>query len=125
MVRVVSSPSHDALLEAAADRAALAAILDAQGRHRQAQDALRQALSMFESVLGPEHYEVAVTLEKLAAIAHRAGDPQRAVDLHERALVIKRRVLGSDHSEVAATLCDLEAARLSAARARGSHDQAR
>jgi tetratricopeptide (TPR) repeat protein len=116
MVRAVSSPSHDALLEAAADRAALAVILDAQGRHRQAQETLRQALSMFESVLGRDHYEVAVTLEKLAAIAQRAGDPERAAALYERVLAIKRRVLGREHSEVAATLSDLESARLAAAR---------
>jgi tetratricopeptide (TPR) repeat protein len=125
MVRAVSSPSHDALLEAAADRAALAAILDAQGRHRQAQETLRQALSMFESVLGRDHYEVAVTLEKLAAIAHRAGDLERAAALYERALAIKRRVLGSDHPEVAAALSDLEAVRLSAARPGGNRDHAR
>ena len=115
----MSRSSPESLLEVAADRAALAAILDAQRRHRQPQETLRHPLSMFESVLGPEHYEVAVTLDKLAAIAHRAGDSHLSAALYERALAIKRRVLGSDHSEVVATLSDLEAVRLSAARTRG------
>ena len=89
------SPSEaQSLLEVAADRAALAVILDSRGRHREARETLLHALATFESVLGPDHYEVAVTLEQLAAIAHRAGDSAEAAVLYERALGIKRRVLG-------------------------------
>jgi WD40 repeat protein/DNA-binding SARP family transcriptional activator len=112
----VSSPSPQALLEVAADRAALAAILDARGRHREAQEPLRQALSILESVLGPDHYEVAVTLDTLGAIARRAGDSAGAVAAYERALGIKRRVLGGGHSDVAVTLNELGALYLEADR---------
>lgn len=39
----------------AADKAALAAILDAQGRFDEAGELYRQALAVFERVYGPEH----------------------------------------------------------------------
>lgn len=89
--------SPQALLEAAADRVALAAILDASGRHRQAAAALRRALSVYEGVLGPDHYEVAGVLENLACVAERADEPEQAAALRERALRIRRRVLGHTH----------------------------
>jgi hypothetical protein len=89
--------SPQALLEAAADRVALAAILDAGGRHREAAATLRQALSVYERVLGPDHYEVAGVLEKLAGVAERAGEPEQAAALRARAGRIRRRVLGRTH----------------------------
>ena len=92
-------------LEVAADRAALAAILDAQGRHREAEVTLRDALSVVERVLGRDHYEVALALERLAAVVRRGGDEGQAFALCERSLAIKRRILGDDHADVAGTLC--------------------
>lgn len=86
------------LLEAAADRLALAAILDSHGRHAEAEATLRQALSLLESVLGPDHYEVAMGLEDLAAMVARSGDPAAAGALHERARRIKKRLLGSERA---------------------------
>ena len=105
-------------LEVAADRDALAAILEARGRHREAQATLWEVLSVLESVLGAEHYEVAVTLDKLAAMVRRGGDTVRAAELYERSLRIKRRLLGSDHPDVAATLDELEAMHQARARRR-------
>jgi hypothetical protein len=93
----VSPTSPQALLEAAADRVALAAILDASGRHHEAAEALRHALSVYERVLGADHYEVAGLLRNLAAVAERAGEPQQAAALRARALRIRRRVLGHTH----------------------------
>ena len=93
----VSPTSPQALLEAAADRIALAAILDASGRHVEAAATLRHALSVYERVLGADHYEVAVVLENLAAVAERAGEPKQSAALRSRALRIRRRVLGHTH----------------------------
>jgi hypothetical protein len=93
----VSPASPQALLEAAADRVALAAILDASGRHREAAETLRRALSVYERVLGADHYEVAGVLQNLAGLAERAGDPEQAAALHARAHQIRRRVLGHTH----------------------------
>ena len=104
-------PSGPDPLEIAADRAALAAILDARGRHREARETLHEVLRTVERVLGPEHYEVAVTLEQLARVARRTGDPAQAAALYARALAIKRRVLGAGDPGVAATRLALETCR--------------
>jgi tetratricopeptide (TPR) repeat protein len=93
----VSSTSPQALLEAAADRVALAAILDASGRHREAAATLRAALSAYERVLGPDHYEVAGVLQRLADVAERAGESEQAAALRARAQRISRTVLGHTH----------------------------
>lgn len=97
IVRDVSPTSPQALLEGAADRVALAAILDASGRHGEAAATLRHALSVYERVLGADHYEVGVVLQNLAAVAERAGEPEQAAALRARALRIRRRVLGHTH----------------------------
>ena len=87
--------SPEALLEAAADRVAVAAILDAGGRHQEAAATLRQALSAYERVLGPDHYEVAGVLDSLAGVVERAGESEQAAALRARAQRIRRRVLGN------------------------------
>jgi Tetratricopeptide repeat len=90
----VSPTSPQALLEAAADRIALAAMLDASGRHREAAETLRHALLIYERVLGVDHYEVAGVLQNLAGVAERAGEPEQSAALRARSLRIRRRVLG-------------------------------
>jgi hypothetical protein len=84
-------------LEAAADRAALAAILEARGRKREARETLHDVLTTLEAVLGPEHYEVGMTLSDLGEMhmsAGRFGDAHSALT---RAAAIFERVLGSSH----------------------------
>jgi tetratricopeptide (TPR) repeat protein len=103
-------------LEVAADRIALAAILDARGRYREAELILRDVRSVLEGVLGRDHYEVAAAVDKLAAVVERRGDHAEAVSLYERSFAIKRRILGAGHANVAETLCDLGAALLAAGR---------
>jgi len=109
-------PDH---LEVAADRGALAAILDARGRHREAQQTLRHVLSVIEIVLGPDHYEVAATLDRLAASAQHTGDYAQAASLHERSLAIKRRILGPGHADVAETSARLAECRAEVPRGDG------
>ena len=88
-----------AQLEGAADRVALAAILDASGRYEEAATALGDALAVYERVLGPQHYEVAGVLLDLAGVAEHAGDIERAAALRARAQQIRRRVVGHTHRE--------------------------
>jgi Tetratricopeptide repeat len=90
----VSPASPDAQLEGAADRVALAAILDASGRYAEAAAALDDALAMYVRVLGAEHYEVASVLLDLAGVAEHAGELERACALRARAQRIRRRVVG-------------------------------
>jgi tetratricopeptide (TPR) repeat protein len=89
----------------ATDRAALAPILDALGRHDEAQAMLRQALATFESE--QDDYEIAMTLGNLAAIAQQRGDLHEAEAMHRRALETKERTLGAQHPELATTLSNL------------------
>ena len=86
---------------------ALASIVDARGRHDEAEGLLRDALKIFERTYGPEHYEVAVILHNLATIHHRDGGFAEAEALYRRALTIKENVLGSEHPELATTLNNL------------------
>ncbi|HET8951023.1 MAG TPA: tetratricopeptide repeat protein [Solirubrobacteraceae bacterium] len=89
--------SPHAQLEGAADRVALAAILDASGRYEEAAAALGDALAVYERVLGPQHYEVAGVLLELAGVAEHAGEIERAQALRARAGQIRRRVVGHTH----------------------------
>ena len=84
-------------LEVATDRAAHAAIFEARGRHAEAREALGQALVTFTEVLGPDHFEVAVTLDRLAGVVVAAGDREEAGALYARALPIFERTLGRFH----------------------------
>ncbi len=90
-------------LESASDRRALAEVLAARGRTREAQETLTEVVAVLERVLGPDHYELSLALDKLAELAERRSDRPLAIALHERSLAIKTRVLGSDHNEVART----------------------
>jgi len=73
-------------LSVAADRSALAAILDAQGRHGEAMAPLHEALAMVEAELGPDHYELAALLiegeglDPAAARAVAAAVVRQAMD---------------------------------------------
>ena len=87
--------------------AALAALLDGQGKVDEAERLYRQALAVFERAYGPEHYEVAVNLNNLAALAHAQGRSEEAEQLYRRALAIKEKVLGAEHPDVAMTLNNL------------------
>jgi tetratricopeptide (TPR) repeat protein len=87
-----------------ADHAALAAILDATGRQQEAAELLKRALAVLQRVLGPEHYEVGVTLGSLGTIDARLGHLELAETRLRRALAIKEQWLGPDHLELVPTL---------------------
>ena len=98
-------------LEAAVDRAALAAILESRGRNREAQETLRDVLSTLEAVFGPDHYKVGLTLSELGEMHMSAGRFSEADTALTRAAAILERVLGTSHP--------------GAARCRARRDQAR
>jgi len=71
-------------------------------------------------VLGPEHPDVASTLNNLAILLVEEGEPQEARLLHERALRIREKAFGPDHPAVAQSVQNLA----SAIRATGDYRQA-
>lgn len=98
-------------LEGAVDRAALAAILEARGRNREALATLQDALVTLEAVLGSDHYEVGLTLSDLGAMQMSAGRFTEADATLTRAAVILERVLGASHPAAAACRARREQAR--------------
>jgi len=95
-------PPGNAALESAADRAAIAAILEARGRGREARETLGQAVPILEEVLGADHYEVGVALDSLATMHLGAGHNDDAGALFDRALAIFERTLGGGHPRTVA-----------------------
>ncbi|HJY83424.1 MAG TPA: tetratricopeptide repeat protein, partial [Candidatus Binatia bacterium] len=63
--------------------AALAALLDGQGKYDEAEPLYRRALAVFEKTFGPQHYEVAVNCNNLAALCHAKGNDAEAEQLYQ------------------------------------------
>ena len=80
----------------------------------------RRALAIFERILGPEHYEIAINLNNLAALYQARGETSEAEALYRRALAIKEKLLGPAHPDVAMTLNNLAVL----LKSQGRHQQA-
>ncbi len=86
---------------------ALGLALRDQGRSRQAEVALREALALYRRVLGDSHVQVSVGLNNLALLLRDRGDNADAEPLYREALAIHRQALGSDHPDLAFPLTNL------------------
>jgi len=62
---------------AASDMAALAALLDGQGKFDQSQNLYRKALKIYRRDYGANHPEIAVVLNNLAAVHQATGRPSQ------------------------------------------------
>lgn len=78
-----------------------------QGQYQQARTLLQRALVMRETLLGPEHLDVALSLENLAGPYLYQGLYAQAEPLFERVLAIRSRILGEQNSDVAVSLNNL------------------
>jgi tetratricopeptide (TPR) repeat protein len=77
--------------------AALGHTLHLLGDYAGAQPHDERALVLRERVLGPEHPDVATSLNNLAALYHAQGRYAAAEPLYQRALALSERVWGPDH----------------------------
>jgi len=77
------------------------------GAYSEAQFYLRQALTIRQKALGPEHPDVATSLNNLAELYHNQGKYQQAEPLFQQALTIRQKALGPEHPHVATSLNDL------------------
>jgi len=66
-----------------------------------------EMLQILEAKLGPEHPDVATSLNNLAGLYKSMGDYEKALPLYKRALDIREKVLGTQHPSVATTLNNL------------------
>ena len=91
----------------AADRSALAAILDGQARYDEAEGLYREALRAFRGRHGSRDWDIAVTLGNLGAQYVRRGRLPEAARLLRRAATLKSRILGPADPGVAVALNNL------------------
>lgn len=75
--------------------------------YEQGQPLLQQALVLREQVLGPNHPDVAQTLDILARLSHEQGQYHQALPLYQHALAIREQTLGPAHLDVAQSLNSL------------------
>ncbi|XXU61288.1 CHAT domain-containing tetratricopeptide repeat protein [Sorangium sp. So ce1078] len=78
-----------------------------EGNYAAAISLEKRALDIRLAALGPEHLDVAGSLNDVAQLYAMTGEYARAEPLHQRALAIRERALGPDHADVAASLNNL------------------
>jgi tetratricopeptide (TPR) repeat protein len=81
--------------------------LNERARYDKAEPLYERALAIWEKVLGPEHPNVASSLNNLAELYRNQGRYEEAEPLYERALAIREKVLGPEHPSVAQSLDNL------------------
>lgn len=77
------------------------------GRYVEAELLYKRALMFAERRLGPEHLDVATSLNNLAAVYSDQGKYAEAEPLYKRALAVREKSLGSEHPDVASSLDSL------------------
>jgi tetratricopeptide (TPR) repeat protein len=77
------------------------------GRYSDAEPLYKRALAIHEKALGPDHPDVATSLNNLAALYNSQGRYADAEPLLKRSLAIREKVLGPAHPDVATSLNNL------------------
>lgn len=80
---------------------ALGLSLGQAGRYAEAEPHCKRTLEIREQALGPEHPNVATSLNSLAELYREQGKYMEAELLHKRSLEIREKVLGPEHPDVA------------------------
>ncbi|MFM1899807.1 MAG: hypothetical protein RLZZ216_383 [Cyanobacteriota bacterium] len=85
----------------------LAAALEAKGDTAQVVRLWQQILAFREKQLGPEHLDIATSLNKLALLYRAEGRYEEAEPLYRRSLAIREKALGPGHPNTATILNNL------------------
>jgi tetratricopeptide (TPR) repeat protein len=102
--RELLGEEHPATL---ADAVAYAGVLDGLSRYAESRPIYERALTVYERVFGPDHYETAATLHNLAFVEYAEGNHGRAIDLARRAYSIKAKLRGKKHPDTALSAMNL------------------
>jgi CHAT domain-containing protein/lipopolysaccharide biosynthesis regulator YciM len=78
-----------------------------QGKYNEAEPLAKRSLDIFEKALGPNHPDVATSLNNLAQLYYSQGNYSAAEPLYKRSLDITEKALGSNHPDVATSLNNL------------------
>ena len=81
--------------------------LQSAGKYDEARALGERALAIQEKALGPDHLDVARSLNNLALIYSRKGDYAKGEPLYQRSLAIREKALGPVHNDVAKSLNNL------------------
>ena len=79
------------------------------GDYEKALPLYQRALEIREKVLGPQHPDVATTLNNLAGLYYHTASYEEALPLLERSLKILERKLGSSHPNFKTTEQNIQA----------------
>ena len=79
----------------------------AQGQYAAAEPLYKRSLETREKYLGPDHPDVATSLNNLASCYQSQGQYTAAEPLCKRSLAINEKALGPDHPDVATSLNNL------------------
>ena len=77
------------------------------GKYDAAIEQCQRALAIREKALGPEHPDVATSLNNLAMLIYSRGDYAKSEPLFQRALAIDEKALGPEHPDLATDLNNL------------------
>ncbi len=77
------------------------------GKFERAVVVARKALEVAEKNVGPNHPDVATSVNNLAVLYKTQGQYAQAEPLYKRALAIHEKALGPDHPDVATSLNNL------------------
>ena len=66
---------------------------------------MRQVLGMRERTLGPDHLEVAASLNNIAVLLKMMSRYEEAEQLYKRSIAIKEKALGPAHPQVLTPAC--------------------
>jgi tetratricopeptide (TPR) repeat protein len=102
-----TTSSSQASLEEAAQLNQVVDKLYGEGKYREAVAPAERALALREKALGPNHPDVATSLNNLALLYKDQGAYAKAEPLLARALDINEKVLGPNHPDVAKSLNNL------------------
>lgn len=80
---------------------ALAEVYWRRGKFDKAEPLCKQILQISETLLGPEHTDVALAANNLALLCDRQGKHSEAAMLYQQALTISEKILGRNHPDVA------------------------
>jgi tetratricopeptide (TPR) repeat protein len=89
----------------------VALVRSAIGDYEEAATFNERALAIFETTLGADHPDVALSLGNLADVRSAMGEYAESAELHERSLKMREKTLGPDHPAVASNLNNLAVVR--------------
>src|SRR5215475_14056908 len=104
VVELRAATEKDRVLQEARKLHAESQRLSRAGKYDESRPMAERALELREKALGPEHPDVAQSLNNLAILYRLKGDYAKAEPLYQRALAIREKAFAPEHPDVAGVL---------------------